>query len=148
MRQTVSGKSLDGYTSIWTPCVLQRKLLKKRSDKKEKDDGEPGPSGLPIKQPPTKDGLNPKDAKEVAKKLLMAGKLTIQKQPTRKTGFKRVGELPGQVRADLPAGRLMRESGVFPSLLLQRRSILGPAENQWMKKKGRLHQNQSTQRPT
>ena len=64
-------------------------------------------------------------------------KLTIQKQPTRKTGFKRVGELPGQVRADLPAGRLMRESGVFPSLLLQRRSILGPAENQWMKKKGR-----------
>jgi hypothetical protein len=69
----VSGKSLDGYTSIWTPCVLQRKLLKKRSDKKEKDDGEPGPSGLPIKQPPTKDGLNPKDAKEVAKKLLMAG---------------------------------------------------------------------------
>ena len=85
----MSGKSLVGYTSIWTPCVLQRKLLKKRSDKKEKDDGEPGPSGLPIKQSPAKgdkrsgrchticplytDGLNPKDAKEVAKKLLMAG---------------------------------------------------------------------------
>ncbi|CAI8039087.1 hypothetical protein GBAR_LOCUS21739 [Geodia barretti] len=74
----------------------KRKLLKKRSDKTEKDEGDPGPSGLPIKQSPTKDGLNPKDAKEVAKKLLMAGKLTIQKQPTRKTGFKRVGELPGQ----------------------------------------------------
>ena len=44
------------------------------------------------------DTLKPKEAKEVAKKLLEAGKLTIQKKaPVKRSGFKRVGELPGQV---------------------------------------------------
>lgn len=44
------------------------------------------------------DTLKPKEAKEVAKKLLEAGKLTIHKKaPIKKSGFKRVGELPGQV---------------------------------------------------
>ena len=44
------------------------------------------------------DTLKPKEAKEVAKKLLEAGKLTIHKKaPVKKSGFKRVGELPGQV---------------------------------------------------
>ena len=44
------------------------------------------------------DALKPKEAKEVAKKLLEAGKLTIHKKtPVKRTGFKRVGELPGQV---------------------------------------------------
>lgn len=44
------------------------------------------------------DTLKPKEAKEVAKKLLEAGKLTIHKKaPLKKSGFKRVGELPGQV---------------------------------------------------
>lgn len=75
----------------------KRKLLRKRR-KSSNEDGEAGPSHSPIKQAQIElEALNPKDAKEAAKKLLMEGKLTIQKQPTRKTGFKRVGELPGQV---------------------------------------------------
>ena len=42
--------------------------------------------------------LSPKEAKEAARKLLEAGKLTIiKKAPTKRTGFKRVGEVPGQV---------------------------------------------------
>ena len=44
------------------------------------------------------DTLKPKEAKEVAKKLLEAGKLTIHKKaPVKRSGFKRVGEVHGQV---------------------------------------------------
>ena len=42
--------------------------------------------------------MKPKEAKEVARKLLEAGKLTIHKKaPIKRSGFKRVGEAPGQV---------------------------------------------------
>jgi hypothetical protein len=52
--------------------------------------------------------LKPKEAKAVAKKLLEAGKLTIQKKaPIKKSGFKRVGELPGQVRLISSCGAYM-----------------------------------------
>lgn len=45
------------------------------------------------------DTLKPKEAKEAVKKLLEAGKLTIHKKaPTKRSGFKRVGEVPGQVQ--------------------------------------------------
>lgn len=68
------------------------KLLEKRKQLRKAT--EKSPQSAPK---PNKDVLNPKDAKEVAKKLLSSGKLTIaKKSPLKKSGFKRVGQQPGQ----------------------------------------------------
>jgi len=102
----VNGTDLSLRKMAIYPAYLspEEKLLKKRYAKLQEKRKllrkalEKPPTTSSTGKQPQKDLVSPKEAKEAAKKLLVSGKLTIaKKSPVKRSGFKRVGERPGQV---------------------------------------------------